>query len=257
MGSIGKVWLLLILLVVPAVMVGGCFAPREGTLEPVASATVTAQPTMIPSSASATPEGNSSSASPTPDVGSQTVTPIPHVSVVPDPEGWWTVAGSTWNDTYEVTLEIFGSSRITSESTLRVRTRLRNVSDDETTYIRWSQYDPAVSTWIVLPSGEPPADPNVRQAVRLIQLWSEDDPTPSLSSFPEVQVATLDAGDVVEREALWDLTVRGDSPVGRAPAPDGVYKIRADFYPRGGGELPGLPDILLEFPITLERGIEG
>ena len=91
--------------------------------------------------------------------------------------------------------------------------------------------------------------------MRLIQLWAEDDPTPSLSSFPEVQVDTLDAGDVVEREASWDLTVRGDSANGRVPAPDGVYKARVDFYPQGGEEIPGLPDILLEFPITLERGI--
>jgi len=177
--------------------------------------------------------------------------------VVPEPEGWWTVAESTWNDMFEVTLEIFGPSRITDQSEIRVRTRLRNVSDNESTYVRWSQYDPAVGTWIVLPRGPPPADPNVRRAVRLIQLWGEGDPVPSLDSFPAVQVETLDDGDVIEREATWDLTVRGDPPVGRAHAPDGVYKVRADFYPRGGIEIPGMPDILLEFEITLDRGIEG
>lgn len=255
MGSIRRVWWTLIILMVPALMVAGCFAPSGGTVEPVASATVTVQPTVIPASASATPEGSSSSSSPTPEEGSPAATPTPQVAVSPEPEGWWTVAESTWNDTFEVTLEIFGSSRITSQNELRVRTRLRNVSDDESTYIRWSQYDAAVATWMVLPSGPPPADPGVRRAVRLIQLWAEGDPTPSLSAFPEVQVDTLGDGDDIEREASWDLTVRGDAAGTRAPAPDGVYKVRADFYPRGGGELPGLPDILLEFPITLDRGI--
>ncbi len=237
---------------------GGCFAPSDETAEPVVPATATAAPTVIPTaSSSATPEGSSPSASPTPEEVSpgHTATPTPHVSVVPEPDGWWTVAQSTWNDTFEVTLEIFGASRITSQSEIRVRTRLRNVSDDEGTYVRWSQYDPAVGTWIVLPSGPPPSDPNVRRAVRLIQLWAEGDPTPSLDAFPAVQVETLDDGDVVEREASWDLTVRGDSPTGRVHAPDGVYKVRADFYPRGGTEIPGLPDILLEFEITLDRGI--
>ena len=255
MGSIGRVWQALIILAVPALMAAGCFAPSGGTAEPVVPATATVQPTVIPPAASATPEEGTSPASPTPEEGSPTPTPTPQVAVSPESDGWWTVAESTWNDTYEVTLEIFGASRITTQRELRVRTRLRNVSDDESTYIRWSQYDAAVATWIVLPSGEPPADPNVRRAVRLIQLWAEGDPTPSLSSFPEVQVETLDDGDVVEREASWDLTVRGNSAGSRAPAPDGVYKVRADFYPRGGSEIPGLPDVLLEFPITLERGI--
>ncbi|MYD35587.1 MAG: hypothetical protein F4X20_00970 [Dehalococcoidia bacterium] len=256
-------------LVVAGALVGGCFAPSDGTADPIASATATAVSTVIPGvsasatpdvsspSASATPDGSSSSASPTPDEGSPTVTPTPQVVVSPEPNDWWTVAQSTWEDTFEVTLEIFGASRITTQSEIRVRTRLRNVSDDESTYVRWSQYDPAVGTWIVLPSGPPPADPNVRRAVRLIQLWAEGDPTPSLDAFPAVQVETLDDGDDIEREASWDLTVRGDSPTGRVHAPDGVYKVRADFYPRGGSEIPGLPDILLEFEITLDRGIQG
>ena len=124
-------------------------------------------------------------------------------------------------------------------------------------YVRWSQDDAAVATWIVLPSGPPPSDPNVRRAVRLIQLWGEGDPTPSFGSFPEVQVDTLGEGDVIEREASWDLTVRGDSPNGRVPAPDGVYKARADFYARDGGGIPGMPEVLLEFEITLDRGIGG
>ena len=255
MRSIGRVLKALIILIVPALMVAGCFAPPEGTATPVVPATATVQPTVIPPVASATPVGSPSLATPTPQEVSPTATPTPPAAVSPDPDSWWTVAESTWNDTFEVTLEIFGASRITTQTELRVRTRLRNVSDDESTYIRWSQYDPAVSTWIVLPSGPPPADPRVRRAVRLIQLWAEGDPTPSLSSFPEVQADTLDAGDDIEREASWDLTVRGDSAGTRAPAPDGVYKVRADFYPRGGNEIPGLPEILLEFPITLDRGI--
>ncbi len=238
-------------------MVAGCFAPPEGTATPVVPATATAQPTVIPTAATATPVGSPPLARPTPEEGLPTATPTPQVTVSPDPDGWWTVAASTWNDTFEVTLEIFGTSRITTESELRVRTRLRNVSDDESTYIRWSQYDPPVSTWIVLPSGEPPSDPRVRRAVRLIQLWAEGDPIPSFSSFPEVQVDTLDDGDDIEREVTWDLTVRGDSADGRAPAPDGVYKVRADFYPRDGSGIPGQPETLLEFPITLDRGIEG
>lgn len=267
MGSFFRVSRVLTLILVAGALVGGCFAPSDGTADPVASATATAAPTVIPTesvsatpeegspSTSPTPDGGSSSASPTPDEGSPT--PTPHVSVVPEPEGWWTVGQATWNDTFEVTLEIFGASRITSQSEIRVRTRLRNVSDDEATYVRWSQYDPAVGTWIVLPSGPPPADPNIRRAVRLIQLWAEGDPTPSLDAFPAVQVETLDDGDDIEREASWDLTVRGDSPTGRVHAPDGVYKVRADFYPRGGSEIPGLPDVLLEFEITLDRGIQG
>ncbi len=244
---------LTVALLISVLLIGACFSPDDEQPSP-APATATPTPTV---SQEPTPEPTTippqSTASPPATI---VPTPIPSTpTALPEPEGWWTVAESTWNDTYEVTLEIYGASRITTQRELRVRTRLRNVSDDESTYIRWSQYDAAVATWIVLPSGEPPADPNVRRAVRLIQLWAEGDPTPSLDSFPEVKVETLDNGDVVEREASWDLTVRGNSAGSRAPAPDGVYKVRADFYPRGGSEIPGLPDVLLEFPITLERGI--
>ncbi len=241
-------------LLISVLLIGACFSPDGEQPSPV-PATATPTPTV---SQEPTPEPTAipqSTASPPATI---VPTPIPSTpTALPEAEEWWTVAESTWNDTFEVTLEIFGASRITTQTELRVRTRLRNVSDDESTYIRWSQYDPAVSTWIVLPSGPPPADPRVRRAVRLIQLWAEGDPTPSLSSFPEVQADTLDAGDDIEREASWDLTVRGDSAGTRAPAPDGVYKVRADFYPRGGNEIPGLPEILLEFPITLDRGIGG
>ena len=66
----------------------------------------------------------------------------------------------TWDNTFEVTLELYGSSTITSStSELQARSRLRNVSDDEARYIRWSQHDASVAMWMVLPSGPPPADP--------------------------------------------------------------------------------------------------
>ena len=218
------------------VVVAGCFGSVDVTADPVASATTTAIPTVIPSS-----------------VPSATVDPNAPTAT-PEPTGWWIVAQSTWNDTFEVTLEIYGASTITSQSEFFARTRLRNVSDESSVFVRWTQYDPAVPLSIVLPSPEVAEDAEFRPALRLIQLRADDDPAPSISS-PEVRHETLDAGDSIEREVSWDLTVGVAGQRERAPAPDEVYTLRADFYPEDGEGSPGLPDVLLEFAIRLERGI--
>ena len=239
-------------LCVVAVAVAGCFGSVDDGADPVASATTTAIPTVIPTS----------DATPTPDLRPPTPTP--------EPTGWWIVAQSTWNDTFEVTLEIYGASTITSQSEFFARTRLRNVSDESSVFVRWTQYDPAAPISIVLPheavdedveqvdedAEQVDEDPTPRPALRLIQLRAEDDPEPSISS-PEVRHETLDAGDSIEREVSWDLTVGVAGQREREPAPDGVYTLRADFYPEDGDVSPGLPDVLLEFAIRLERGIRG
>ena len=258
-------------LCVAVVAVAGCFGSVDVTADPVASATTTAIPTVIPSS-----------------VPSATVDPNAPTAT-PEPPGWWTVAQSTWNDTFEVTLEIYGASTITSQSEFFARTRLRNVSDESSVFVRWTQYDPAVPLSIVLPheavdedveqvdedaervdedaervdedaervdedAERVDEDPTPRPALRLIQLRADDDPAPSISS-PEVRHESLDEGDSIEREVSWDLTVGVAGQREREPAPDGVYTLRADFYPEDGEASPGLPDVLLEFAIRLERGI--
>ena len=228
-------------LCVAVVAVAGCFGSVDDTADPVASATTTAIPTVIPSS-----------------VPSATVDPNAPTAT-PEPPGWWTVAQSTWNDTFEVTLEIYGASTITSQSEFFARTRLRNVSDESSVFVRWTQYDPAVPLSIVccLRRGEVAEDEDAefRPALRLIQLRAGDDPQPSIASAPAVRHETLDAGDSIEREVSWDLTVGVAGQRERAPAPDEVYTLRADFYPEDGEGSPGLPDVLLEFAIRLERGI--
>ena len=224
-------------LCVVAVVVAGCFGSVDDIADPVASATTTAIPTVIPSS-----------------VPSATVDPNAPTAT-PEPPGWWTVAQSTWNDTFEVTLEIYGASTISSQTELFARSRLRNVSDESRMYVQWTQFDPAVSLSIVLPSPEVAEDAEFRPALRLIQLRAGDDPQPSIASAPEVRHETLDAGDSIEREVSWDLTVGVAGQRERAPAPDEVYTLRADFYPEDGEGSPGLPDVLLEFAIRLERGI--
>ena len=220
-----------------AALLGGCFGSVDDTADPVASATTTAIPTVI----------STSELTPTPDLRPPTPTP--------EPPEWWTVAQSTWNDTFEVTLEIYGPSTITSQSELFARSRLRNVSDESRMYVQWTQFDPAVPLSIVLPSPEVAEDAEFRPAVRLIQLRAEDDPQPSISSAPAVRHETLDAGDSIEREVSWDLTVGEAGTREREPAPDSVYTLRADFYPEDGEVSPGLPDVVLEFAIRLERGI--
>ena len=77
----------------------------------------------------------------------------------------------------------------------------------------------------------------------------------AFDSFPAVQTDTLDAGDEIVREVSWNLMVRGETSGSQVAAPDGDYKLRADFYAYDGERLPGQPEILLEFPIVLERGI--
>ena len=124
-------------------------------------------------------------------------------------------------------------------------------------YVQWTQFDPAVSLSIVLPSVEVTEDAEFRPALRLIQLRAGDDPQPSIASAPAVRHETLDAGDSIEREVSWDLTVGVAGQRERAPAPDEVYTLRADFYPEDGEGSPGAPDVLLEFAIRLERGIRG
>ena len=225
------------LCIVAALLGAGCFGSVDVTADPVASATTTAIPTVIPSS-----------------VPSATVDPNAPTAT-PEPPGWWTVAQSTWNDTFEVTLEIYGASTITSQTELFARSRLRNVSDESRMYVQWTQFDPAVSLSIVLPSPEVAEDAEFRPALRLIQLRAGDDPQPSIASAPAVRHETLDAGDSIEREVSWDLTVGVAGQREREPAPDEVYTLRADFYPEDGEGSPGLPDVLLEFAIRLERGI--
>ena len=224
-------------LCIMAALLGGCFGSVDDTADPVVSATTTAIPTVIPTSES----------TPTPDLRPPTPTP--------EPPEWWTVAQSTWNDTFEVTLEIYGASTITGQTELFARTRLRNVSDESRMYVQWTQFDPAVPLSIVLPSAEVAEDAEFRPAVRLIQLRAGDDPQPSIGSAPEVRHETLDAGDSIKREVSWDLTVGEAGTREREPALDGVYTLRADFYPEDGEASPGLPDVLLEFAIRLERGI--
>ena len=232
-----------------AVLIAGCGGEAE-TPEPVASATATATAAPAPTAIVATP-----TAVPTMIPTTAPPTPVPATpTATAPPTGWWTVGQETWDDTFEVTLEIFGPSTITSGTELRARSTLRNVSGEPAQYVRWSQDDAAVPLWIVLPSGPPPADPTQRQVVRLIQLWADDDPEPSLSSFPQVQTDTLEAGGTIEREVSWDLTVRGETAGSQVAAPDGVYTARADLYPREGQVLPGQPDLLVEFEFTLERG---
>ena len=242
-----------------AALLGGCFGSVDDAADPVASATTTAIPTVIPTS----------DATPTPDLRPPTPTP--------EPPEWWTVAQSTWNDTFEVTLEIYGPSTITSQPEFFARTRLRNVSDESSVFVRWTQYDPAVPLSIVLPheavdedveqvdedaeqvdedAEQVDEDPTPRPALRLIQLRADDDPAPSISS-PEVRHESLDEGDSIEREVSWDLTVAVAGQREREPAPDGVYTLRADFYPEDGEASPGLPHVVLEFAIRLERGIRG
>ena len=238
--------------IVATLLGAGCFGSGDDVLIPVASATTTVEPTVIPSS-----------------VPSATVDPNAPTAT-PEPTGWWIVAQSTWNDTFEVTLEIYGASTITSQSEFFARTRLRNVSDESSVFVRWTQFDPAAPISIVLPheavdedveqadedAEQVDEDPTPRPALRLIQLRAEDDPEPSISS-PEVRHETLGAGDSIEREVSWDLTVGVAGQREREPAPDGVYTLRADFYPEDGEVSPGLPDVLLEFAIRLERGIRG
>ena len=134
-------------LCVVAVVVAGCFGSVDDIADPVASATTTAIPTVIPSS-----------------VPSATVDPNAPTAT-PEPPGWWIVAQSTWNDTFEVTLEIYGASTITSQSEFFARTRLRNVSDESSVFVRWTQYDPAVPLSIVLPHEA--VDEDVEQVERV------------------------------------------------------------------------------------------
>ena len=220
-----------------AVVLAACFGADEDTTDPVASATATFVPSVIPTS----------EPSLTPDLSTATPTP--------EPAQWWTVAETTWNGTFEVTLEIYGSATIARQTELRARTRLRNVSEEPGMFIRWSQFDPAVPLWIVLPRQAAAADAEQRPALRLIQLQAVDDPLPSISSFLEVQHMMLEPGGSIEREALWDLTLQGNRADVRNFAADGVYTLRADFYPEDGLVNPGLPDVVLEFPITLDRDI--
>ncbi len=242
-GVLAAVLFLLVL-----VLTSACFGRADRTPAAVASATPTSSPT-----ASATP-----TSSPT-IVPTSTRTPTPVLPTTPtptpEPRGWWTVMQTTWRGTFEVKLEIHGSATITDRTELRARTWLRTVSQEPGEYVTWSQFDPAVPVWVVLPVDEAASGGEGRPVLRLIQLRAEDDEWPSPTSFLETQHATLKPGDAIEREVSWDLTVRGAGSGGREDAADGVYTLRADFYAEDGQLNPGMPDVVLEFPITLSRGI--
>ena len=240
----------------------GCFASSDTTATPVASAT----PTFVPGTATSAPastatiEPTSPTQPATPGVTPENPRATPTALPTPAPAGeegaWWVAGQTTWNDTFELTLEIFGLATITRQSELRARTTLRNVSDGESRHVRWSQYDPHVATWLAKPS-PPQTDTGLRAAVVLIPLTSPDDPTPTQEQFSAIQTETLEAGDVIEREASWDLTVRGEGAGARVAAPDGEYELRIEFYPHDGNRFPGMPDVKLEFPIILARGVSG
>ena len=165
---------------------------------------------------------------------------------------------TTWEDTFHVTLEIFGPSTYRERQELRVRTQVENVSAEPATYVRWSEDDPAVPVWIALPR-QRGADGEPQGVLRLIPL-REKGYTPaeySGTTFPQVVGGELEPGATLELEVVWDLTVRGTESGVRVPAADGAYMLRADLFPAEGLVNPGLPDVSLEFPITLRRGISG
>ncbi len=220
-----------------AILIGGCFGANN---EPAATAPAA---TPVATAVEATPTATPTPAPPSPS------------APTPEPEDWWIVAATTWDDAFEITLEIYGPSTITDQTALRARSRVTNVSDEPAAYVRWSQHDPAVPMWIVLPHAAPTG--SERPALRLIHLLSEDDDLSNALAFPEVKRDTLDPGGVIEREVSWDLTVRADTPMGRGHAADDVYTLRADFYSDGPQAYPGRPDVSLTFPITLSRGIRG
>ncbi len=210
---------------------------------------------MIPLRPASTP---TASASPTGVGNEPTVTPVPAgPTATAEPAGWWVVAESTWEETFHVSVEIYGASTVTSEGEFRARTRLENVGDESQEYIRWSQFDPAVPTWMALPAPPVSDDTGGRPGLRLIALHADDDDFGSVEEFPKTETGSLEPGGVVEREVSWDLTVAVSGSRERSPAADGVYTLRVELYPRGGDQYPGLPDVLLEFPIRLERGVGG
>ena len=246
-------------LVLAVVLVGGCFGGAEDgpdgegdVLVPAPSATATPAATLIPLRP-ATRSTPTASGSPTDDEGGATVMPTATAAPTAEPEGWWVVAESTWEDTFHVSVEIYGASTLTSEGEFRARTRLENVGDESQEYIRWSQFDPAVPTWMALPAPPVSDDSGGRPALRLIALHAVGDDFGSAGDFPQTVTDSLEPGDVVEREVSWDLTTAVSGSRERAPAADGVYTLRVEFYPRGGNQYPGLPDVLLEFPVVLER----
>ena len=186
-----------------------------------------------------------------------TASPIPPTPTpTPEPETWWTVREATWNNTFHVKLDIFGPSTYRGRLELRARTRVENVSDEPASFVRWSEDEPAVPIWIALP--RPPRPAGEPQGVlRLIPL-REKGYTPKEYegySFPQVVTEALEPGEARELEVVWDLTVPGTGSAERDRAPDGAYTLKADFFPADGVGNPGLPDISLEFPITLLRGI--
>ena len=248
-----------ILAVALAACANGSAAPVSPSATVISSNDVTAtgtpsaagSATVIPATIGALPT-ETVVGTPTP-----TASPVPPTpSPTPEPETWWTVREATWNETFSVKLDIFGPSIYREQPELRARTRVENVSDEPASFVRWSEDEPAVPIWIALP--RPPREPGEPQRVlRLIPLREEGyTPTEYQSySFPQVVTEVLEPGEAREVEVVWDLTVPATGSAERDRAPDGAYTLRADFFPSDGVGNPGLPDISLEFPISLMRGI--
>ena len=234
-----------------AIALAACNNDGAATVSPTATMIA---PTDIPATsipASAVP----ATAIPTAADALPTASPTPPTPT-PEPATWKTVREATWKDTLHVKLDLFGPSIYRGQSGLRARTRVENVSDEPASILQWSEDDPAVPIWIVLPRPPRPAGAP-RGALRLIPL-REEGYTPrgyGISSFPRVVEVVLEPGDVRELEVVWDLNVPGTGSGERDRAPDGEYTLRADFFPLDGVRNPGLPDISLELPITLMRGI--
>jgi hypothetical protein len=148
---------------------------------------------------------------------------------------WRTVAEETWEETFHITLEVWGTSMVRRGQPVLIRTRVENVSVSPAQYTLWSSTDPAVPLWIVTPIG------------RLIQLV--EPLTNGGFSLPTVGIETLQPGKSVEREIAWDgdVTVDGQS----VPAPDDVYTIRADFFPGAGVGSPAQAPVVLTHEITV------
>ena len=172
---------------------------------------------------------------PTPTATATQPTVIP--TLLAQPDTWRTVAETTWEVTFHITLEVWGASMVQPGQPVLIRTRVENVSASPAQYTLWSSTDPAVPLWIVTPVGS------------LIQLV--EPLTNGGFSLPTVGIETLQPGESVEREIAWDGHVFVDGQ--RVPAPDDVYTIRADFFPGAGVGSPAQAPVVLTHEITVEE----
>ncbi len=150
----------------------------------------------------------------------------------------WQVEEKVTFQGVEMTLRL-SSENVEPGAMLDVNVQVKNTSGAGVEYTMWNSGDPPVYLRLEPPYGDAitlraPGEPEIVQ--------------------PVVTFGILEAGETIERQVQWDVTI----PVGSAAvdAPNGTYTVAASFFPGRQVDRPEPEPLRLAHPVMVTGGAD-